>query len=561
MVFSEKSKKNSYWLIIPVLLGTVLRLWQLPQQIVLQDEWHAVSAAVKQSFGYIATHFQIADNCIPLSLFYKFLLETTGLSEFGLRFPPLLFGLLLLILLPLSVRRLLPGKDYLLFAFLLALSPLLIHYTRFARPYIIAVFLSFTAVIYFYKWRTEQQNKFLFVYLTAGVTAVWFSLPVFPVVTAPLVFFFFKAFQEKPASAAMKKIILAGLLFLAGFGLWFIPAASSLEAVTGKMQAGTIQWMTAAVSLQLFTGSGLVVFTVLFLILAAAGMTEIAAGKPVFFGLVLTIFSLHFLSLLIIQPLMIEAPIVLTRYSIGLVPFWLMAAAAGLGKAGRLLKKTVLSKTAANVIAGIFLAVYFSTGPVPPVFLPVNNFTNHPHFNWDPALPVIKAEEKLHSKFSEFYSVLKNREENVSIIECPYPFTAWYHLYQLHHQRRVKIGHLPESLVAGAGQIQDDHIHFHHFINIFDRREVKKSGTSFIIIHKDVYAERTVLEADIRSMISRGIRKKDSPQKQKEYAQNRNRLFWRPARKQALRAMKTLPGLYGPPVFEDKYIQVFKVEQ
>lgn len=560
MVSFEKSRTITLWLILSVLAGTILRIWQLPRQIVLQDEWHAIAAAEKQSFGYIATHFQIADNCIPLSLFFKALLETTGLSEFGLRFLPFLFGLLLLILLPLSARRLLPGKDYLLFAFLLALSPLLIYYTRFARPYIIAVFLSFTAVVYFYKWITEQQNKFLFVYITAGVTAVWFSLPVFPVVTVPLVFFFFKAFQDKPAAASIKKIILAGLLFSAGFGLWFIPALPSLKNITGKMQTGSISWKTVSVSLQLFTGSGQIAFALIFLLLFAAGMAEIAKRKPDFFWLILTIFFVHSLSLFIIKPLMIEAPIVLARYSIGLLPFWLMVIAAGIGKAGRMLRRTVVPKAVANGICIIFFAGYFLTGPVPPVFFIKNNFTNHPHYNWDPALPVLKAEEALQSQFPDFYSILKNADGTECVIESPYPFSAWYHLYQRYHQRRVKIGHMPESLVAGATRIQDERIQFHLFVNIFNPRAVKKTGASFIIVHKDVHAERMHLEKRIRRLLTQGEAQVYPQRKQEEYLRRRDQLFWEPARKQAERAIKTLPGLYGPAVFEDKFIKVYKVK-
>ncbi len=335
-------KKRGYILsrlALPLLAGAALRIWQLPQQIVLQDEWHAVSAAVKQSFGHIATHFQIADNCIPLSLFFKSLLETAGLTEFGLRLLPMVFGILGIVLLPLSVRRLLPDRDYLIFAFLLALSPLLIYYSRFARPYIITAVLSFLAVLFLYRWRREEKTKYLALYLLTGIPATWFNLPVFPVVAAPLVYFFFTSFKDKPAVPSLKKMRLAGLLFAAGFGLWFFPTLPSLQNVTGKMQAGAITWTTIEVSLHLFTGSGEFLFVVMFLILFVTGMTELAAKQPEFFGLLLTIFFFHILSIILIKPLMIEAPIVLSRYSIGLFPFWLLAVSAGVGRLGRLLQR------------------------------------------------------------------------------------------------------------------------------------------------------------------------------------------------------------------------------
>ncbi len=216
-------------------------------------------------------------------------------------------------------------------------------------------------------------------------------------------------------------------------------------------------------------------------------------------------------------------------------------------------------KPALNGVFGVLLAIYFMTGPIPPVFFIVNSFTNHPHYNWDPQLPVLKAEKALQSRFPEFYTYLKNIEEKGAIIESPYPFSAWYHLYQRCHKRRVMIGHLPESLISGMTRIQDEGIRFRHFIDIFNPQAVKKSGASFIIIHKDMYKERQHLEREINKIISPGPVQKYSSEKQADFDRRRDQLFWAPAREQAARAVKALPPLYGPAVFEDKYIQVFKV--
>jgi len=79
--------------------------------------------ALGYSYGHIATHFFGADNSIPLTLLYKVMADTVGVSEWGLRAPQLISGLLLLAVFAWLARGLLPPREALLYATLLALSP------------------------------------------------------------------------------------------------------------------------------------------------------------------------------------------------------------------------------------------------------------------------------------------------------------------------------------------------------------------------------------------------------------------------------------------------------
>src|SRR5258708_3704988 len=87
--------------------GVVLRLWRLPRQILLFDEWHAVRGALALPLGRILTTFQMPDYSIPLTALYRLMLRAgVRPSEMTLRLPVLLSGFLLLFLAPLAFAAL-----------------------------------------------------------------------------------------------------------------------------------------------------------------------------------------------------------------------------------------------------------------------------------------------------------------------------------------------------------------------------------------------------------------------------------------------------------------------
>src|SRR3954470_22007048 len=127
---------SGWWLLPPFALGTVLRLWNVRAQVLAGDEMHAVRVALVSPLSHILTTYELRDNCIPLTALYRFLLERgVPLSELSVRLPMLLCGILALLVLPWIVARRVGPRVGHLFAWLLALSPLLVLYSRIARPY------------------------------------------------------------------------------------------------------------------------------------------------------------------------------------------------------------------------------------------------------------------------------------------------------------------------------------------------------------------------------------------------------------------------------------------
>jgi len=112
------------------LVGILLRVYQLASQIIADDEWHALYRAMIVNYSHIATHFGYADYSIPLTLYYKILSETVGLSEISMRLPPLIAGIFTPIVIPLLWRKHLDRNSYLFFVVMLTVSPLLIYFSR-----------------------------------------------------------------------------------------------------------------------------------------------------------------------------------------------------------------------------------------------------------------------------------------------------------------------------------------------------------------------------------------------------------------------------------------------
>src|ERR1039457_334624 len=135
------------------LAGFLLRLYLLADQAFIDDEWHGLYYVIGKSPAWLLTHFSIPGaTCIPLNLYTWALGATIGWSEFMLRLPSLVCGLLCVVVCPLLARKLIGARRAALLALLLAVSPLLIFYSRICRPYSAVALLAFTAILLAARW-------------------------------------------------------------------------------------------------------------------------------------------------------------------------------------------------------------------------------------------------------------------------------------------------------------------------------------------------------------------------------------------------------------------------
>ena len=83
-------------------IGAFLRLYQLGHQILAEDEWHAIDVALHAGYRQIFSDFGGGGHSIPMALYNKLLLDTTGLSEFAIYAPFVFFGIVTTLILPTS---------------------------------------------------------------------------------------------------------------------------------------------------------------------------------------------------------------------------------------------------------------------------------------------------------------------------------------------------------------------------------------------------------------------------------------------------------------------------
>ena len=136
-----KSSRDVAWaagLGIAFVLGAWLRLHGLGGQVVQDDEWHAINKLMTSGYGEIFRSFGGPDHSIPLTLLYKAMAATLGLTEINMRILQALAGIALIpVAAAITWAASRSRAATLLCAFLVAGAPFLVLYSRTARPYAI----------------------------------------------------------------------------------------------------------------------------------------------------------------------------------------------------------------------------------------------------------------------------------------------------------------------------------------------------------------------------------------------------------------------------------------
>jgi len=169
-----------------VLSGFWLRWHLLAGQVFADDEWHGLYYVIGKSPAWLLTHFSIPGaTCIPLNFYTWLLGATVGWSELMLRLPSLVCGLLCVVAGPLLARKLVGPRRAGLLGLLLALSPLLIFYSRICRPYSAVALLGFAALLSAARWMQSGGFRPAALYAVTGVLAIYFHLFAVVTVAAP----------------------------------------------------------------------------------------------------------------------------------------------------------------------------------------------------------------------------------------------------------------------------------------------------------------------------------------------------------------------------------------
>lgn len=418
-------------------LGLLLRSWNLPAQVLSDDEMHTVRAAVNQPVSRILVTYQLTDNCIPLTAVFRSLLDLgVRPTEMTLRLPMVLAGVLLLLVGPWWVARRIGRGPALAFAALLAISPGLVFYSRIARSYAPVVLFGFGAVAAFEAWWRRPSWKTGTLYVALAALAVWFHLGAAPFVVAPFLFALGDLLTRRDWPR-LRPLLILGLATVAAFLLFLAPALDSLlfviESKHGELALGTAAVLDV---LRLQAGSALPAVAVLFWLVTAAGFVRLLRLDRRLALYTATVVLGHLAGLLILAPESHEIAHIFHRYTLIAFPWVLFWTAVALAQPWSAVKGW---RWAQPSIATGMAALLLAAGPLLDPELRRSSFAHHNDYL---AFQVSRP-DAAPKRMPRFYQHLLRSASRGAVLEYPW-VPIWrlnrsFYLYQEHHGREVVV--------------------------------------------------------------------------------------------------------------------------
>ena len=533
------------WWWLPMCVGVVLRLANLPQQMLGDDELHVIRIITGESIAWILTHYSATDYGLPLALFFKgWMVLSWPLTEMTLRLPMLVSGLLFLAGMPLIIRRLAGASVAGWFIWLLAIAPSLVFYSRIVRTYMPVTLLAYGAVWCFYFWLIEGRRRWAMGYVLLAALAVYWHLVAFPFVLAPLFF----AVGRKWLAPNVVMISWSQLLFLGVMAggmifLFQLPALPSLMALSASKQGvGMIEWVTLQENLYLQAGSRWPLLVSLFWLLAAGGWVYLYRLRPEVAGFTVCLGLGHLVGLGLLAPYGLEVPHIFGRYILLILPLFLLWVACGLvgfsvAFAPRGLRGWGMAA------AAILLVLLFLSGPFTRASFWQTTLTHHNDFmRFNCELPTFVREN-----VPVFYQELAQQPaDSVTLLEYPWDWTWHYgHInlaYQLFHQQTV-IGS-----ASNIPFVADSRLSLQSLIPPAPDR-FEQSSARYLVVHRDWLAEEMRLENN--PCLGLPIEATDSRGRDPRW------LTWRTS---AQEMAHQLEQLWGQPTYADEWLLVWDLD-
>ncbi|HEV7924014.1 MAG TPA: glycosyltransferase family 39 protein [Verrucomicrobiae bacterium] len=567
-------------------VGAYLRLHLLSSQILLDDEWHSIRAVTGKTLLDVLTGFDPVNNSsLPLNLYNLALYHTIGWSELTIRLPIILAGLVSLVALPLQIKQVFNERVSIAFACLLAISPFLVFYSRYDRPYGLTTLFCFSALLFSHQWLSTGKLAYAVGFVVTGLLAIYSNLLSIVAVATPFVACIgFGLLQRLRPSAAARpaiKISFKTLFQVAAiFALFLLPylwpvlrKSAELPWASGRLTLHTVQ--TAAT---LLSGTTCRPLNLIFFMLLMIGFIDLLRNNLLLGSIFVATICAYVALLLISRPLGMDEGAILLRYMIVVVPMSLAAVAVAVdGVLKQIQNLTWITRPTPTLCASLLLACLFAAGPLLALNVPPNNLANHAFFQtsyeaktWqNTALQFVYPSFVIRQdEIPPFYNWLGGQSNVSAIIEYPFDLCSYnnlFYFYQHFHRKRILAGYCNDPTLVGytfaplrndqgphcrVGKMDADEIlsnvkdpsklAFRNMIDVTDATSVLSSPADFLILHKDIMAQLTVWGDSVRTPTYDWIRM---------YYQSADRLQV-PFRKE-----------FGQPVYEDAHMVCFQIKR
>ncbi len=480
-------------IVVACAAGIALRLYQLPGQIPYDDEWHALVKAHTSGYADILTSFGINDYSIPLAVYFKLLMDTIGMSDWGLRAPFLLAGAVTPLVLSLLLRPHIGPLGAGLMAWLLAVSPLLVYFSRTARPYALTLLLGFAAVLLAYRWWTTRGRAAALSYvLLAGLTA-WLHLVTLPFVCAPLPVLFLLSVFDRTASvrqalARLVPIVLLTLLFL--LVLLGPPLYGDFRAIAFKAAQEPIPLSTLMGALAGMLGAENRIVTTVLALLAVAGVVRLCHTDRRFACYLLLAGLAQLLGLFVARPLDARYVLIFEKYSLLVLPILLVLVSLGIALVLSWLRAIRYGLVRDVVFLGLAV-VLFQAGPLPHLMQRPNNALT---LGLAVRIGLGLDDRDLLARVPEFYRQLGQLPpSSVTLVEAPARLIADHvPFYQRVHRQQIVTGAVTRMHLSGEQTDESELVralNLPSVVDVCDVRAMFASGARYLVFHPDLSAE------------------------------------------------------------------------
>lgn len=489
-------KRVLRWLFpVAIAVGAYLRLDQFLAQTLIDDEWHAIHQLIYRTPSEFALSFGHADYSIPLTLLYWVEAQFFGLSELGMRWPMMACGLATLVAFPLFARRfgLLEATT---FAFLIATSPMLIAYSRTARPYAITLLLGFAAHYTFMRYREQSSGGTAHgaCFVLCATAATWLHGIAGPFVVAPFLgsgWSSLRALRTDRGRSLARLVWLAVPTALAMLVVILPPLLADPDAISGKAGIHSPDWKTIAGVWYMWLGvSGTpeLLFAGTLAGLGAARLwKEVAVARSALGGVLLTLVAVA-----ISGPAWIHHPLTLGRYLLPMVPLLLLAVAFGAARTARWAGQVPAAQGMVLALAAILptAAIAFRSPLIETLRHPNTN-TLHSIFQFDFRPKHNPIPPRLDSiPLSPYWSALaKLPRDSVRVAAAPFYFESYdwdAPRWERIAGQRVLAGYLTGLCVTErAGEVPlDRRFRFRNSVHLADESDLRAKRIDLVVYQK-----------------------------------------------------------------------------